>query len=66
MNLVKTFATILTLAGMGLLIFACLGVMKIVDLPTSQWGALAPFVLGIIFFFGGLTLFRYLLPGNRN
>lgn len=72
MDIVKVFATILTLAGMVLLIFACLAFMQgngtLLGVDITQRGyTLLPFLLGIIFFSGGIYLFRGLVgSSSRN
>lgn len=69
MDIVKVFATILTLAGMALLIFACFAVMKgsgtLLGVQVEKMGFLAPTILGGIFFAGGLYLFRYLMGSGK-
>lgn len=65
MNIVKVFASILTVAGMLLLIYACLAIMGSINTNGNPWGVIAPVILGAIFFGGGLFLFRYLVSGGR-
>ncbi len=65
MNILKIFAVLLTVAGMLLLIYACLAVMGSVNVNGGKLSVLAPTTLGIIFFGGGLYLFRYLVLGTN-
>ncbi|MBK9457953.1 MAG: hypothetical protein KA783_04730 [Chitinophagales bacterium] len=71
MDIVKIFATILTLSGMLLLIFACLAFMqgqgRLLGVDITQRGyTLLPFLLGVIFFGGGIYLFKGLTGSSRN
>lgn len=71
MDIVKIFATILTLSGMVLLIFACLAFMqgegRLLGVDITQRGyTLLPFLLGVIFFGGGIYLFKGLTGSNRS
>ncbi len=59
MNTLKIFAVLLTVAGMFLLIYACLAFMGTVNMEGSQFTVIAPTILGVVFFVGGLSLFRY-------
>ncbi len=61
MKIVQVFATVLLIAGMALLIFACLAVMQVINVNMIKGGWIAPAVLGGIFFFGGLALMRNLV-----
>ncbi len=65
MGIVKVFATILTVAGMFLLIFASLAFMKgegaLLGVDIDKWGSLVPFTLGMIFFVAGIVLFKYIV-----
>ena len=70
MDIVKVFATVLTLAGMCLLIFVCFAVMQggtgsLLGVNVQKWGILAPFTLGMIFFVAGLMLFKSIVSGNN-
>lgn len=65
MNIVKIFAALLTVAGMLLLIFSCLVIMRIVQLETSVSTVAAPALLGIIFFAGGIYLFKFMVIGDK-
>ncbi len=65
MGIVKVFATILTVAGMFLLIFSCLAFMQgegaLLGVDIDKWGSLVPFTLGMIFFVAGIVLFKYIV-----
>ncbi|QQS28067.1 MAG: hypothetical protein IPM47_14480 [Sphingobacteriales bacterium] len=65
MNVLKIFAVLLTVAGMLLLIYACLAFMGNVNVNGSKLSIMAPTLLGMIFFGGGLYLFRYLVTGSN-
>lgn len=60
MKLQKIFGSILTLLGIAMLIFAGIAFLQggaaIFDLAISQWEAVVPFVIGIIFFSSGIKL----------
>lgn len=60
MNLQKLFGTILTLLGIIMLILAGIaalqGGLNVLGLVISQWEALVPFILGVIFFSSGIKL----------
>lgn len=70
MDIVKIFATALTLCGMFLLIFTCFAFMKgggaLLGIPVDTIGLFAPFILGIIFFGAGLFLFRFLVSSTKS
>ena len=69
MDMVKLFAGILTGVGMLLMIFACLAFLQgsgsLLGISIDKWGALAPFLLGSVFFVAGVYLLRYMLTGGR-
>lgn len=69
MDIVKILATLLTIVGMALLIFACFAVMKgsgtLLGVPVENMGFIAPTLLGGIFFAGGLYLFKYMMNSNK-
>ena len=62
MNMVKTFAGILTFIGILLLVYGCFAFLngggRLFGVAIDKWGTLAPFVLGIIFFIAGLSLMK--------
>ena len=65
MNIVKVFASILLIAGMALLVFSCLAFMQgtgsLFGIDVNRLGVMAPTLLGIMFFAGGLFLFKFMM-----
>ncbi|MFD2787261.1 hypothetical protein [Hymenobacter rubripertinctus] len=58
MNQKRTFGSILTILGILGIIFGALGFMQIGSLGLSKMNALVPFVVGLLFFFAGISLVR--------
>ena len=62
MSLQKIFGTILTLLGITILIFAGIAALQggasLFGLAISQWEAIIPFILGLIFFTSGIKLIK--------
>lgn len=60
MKLQKVFGSILTLLGVAMLIFSGFAFLQegaaILGLSISQWEAVVPFIIGIIFFSSGIKL----------
>lgn len=60
MSLQKVFGSILTLLGVALLIFSGFAFLRdgaaFFGMAISQWEAIVPFILGVIFFSSGIKL----------
>lgn len=66
MNLKRTFGAILTVLGIIGIIMGAYAFMsggKIAGLGTNQLTALVPFIVGMIFFFSGISLIKH--TGDR-
>lgn len=66
MDIVKIFASALTIGGMLLLIYTCFIFMRGDNAGMTAGGLIAPVILGSIFFGAGLFLFKYMVTGTRS
>ncbi|MDJ1466262.1 hypothetical protein QNI19_21180 [Cytophagaceae bacterium DM2B3-1] len=62
LDLKKVFGSVLTVLGIVMVLFACVAFLSdgkaVLGLSVSKWESLVPFVVGFLFFMGGLSLIR--------
>jgi len=63
-NYRRFFGALLTILGIIVVLFACVAFLShgkpVLGLSVSKWEALAPFLVGLVFFGAGVSLVRNL------